>query len=369
MNKTEKYQWQDHPFEEFPVWEKGFRRIYTQNSYYFRPGNWLVLKLRDNAAGRKVRQHVQETFPPERMGAKVPLPREAQLFLDLREVRGGLKNYAIWLQLGERKPKLLLSIQELAEEILQDCPHLFAGDDAYLWEEMARNWEDLGELDKAAHCLYTQAKLQPGKTDAWLNLGALYRQAKSWGSAVEANLRGLRFDPDDRYLKSNLNGILANESATAEALDYFDFLVEYYPDPFNLLIAGDLLRLLGKYGDAEERYQQGANLGEPGNRARLRCLTGLADIYLADKNYDQAKVTVERALETWSDDAVILEMAVQLYLATGDYAKLKACTTKLVQVQPNSVPGHRALARTYLAEGNTAKAKQYAARAKKLAEG
>ena len=363
MNITEKYQWQSHPFQELPVWEKGFRRIYTQNSYYFRPGHWLVLKLRDNAAGRKVRKYIQEAFPPERLGTKVPLPLESEMFLRLRDVRAWLSYYATWLGLGDPKPKLLKAAYQTAQEILQAYPHLFTGDDVYLWEDMARFWENCGELEKAVHCLQTQAQLQPGITDSWLNLGAMYSQARLWGPAVNAYLRGLRFDPEDRYLKENLSQILTDKFAMVKARQYFDQLIANYPEPFNLLIAGDLLCLLGKFKDAADRYHKGANLADPDNRAGLRCLTGLGEIYMAENNYAQVKVVVDRVLESWPEDAVGLRLAVQLDLTKGDYTKLKDHAHRLVMVQPDSPLGHKALARCFLAEGNAHKARQHSARA------
>lgn len=218
MNMTEKYQWQRQPFQAYPVWEKGFRRIYTQKSYCFRPGHWLVLQLRDNMVGKLVRKKVEQTFPQERIGTNVPLPREAKMFLQLREVRGYLKTYAYWLDQGEQKLSFLRDIYILAEEIFQDYPHLFSGDDVYLWEDMARHWEGLGDLNKATRCLLNQAKLQPGKTDAWLNLGAMCNGVRMYGPAVAAYLQGLRFDPNDGYIKDNLNNILGDGFATIQVL-------------------------------------------------------------------------------------------------------------------------------------------------------
>ena len=366
MNMTEKYQWQQHPFQEYPVWEKGFRRIYTQKSYYFWLGHWLVLKLRDNMAGRLVRKKVEETFPLERIGTKVPLPRKAEMFLLLREVRGYLNSYAHWLEQGEQKPDFLRYIYKLAEEIFQSYPHLFSGDDVYIWEDMARYWEALGDLNKATRCLLNQAQLQPGKTEAWLNLGAMYYEASMYGPAAVAYLQGLRFDPDDRYIKDNLNNILGDRFATVQALKYFDEYVEDYPEPLNFLLAGDMLCRVRKYDAAMKRYRKGAKVAPAANRARLRCLTGLGEIYLAKRDYAQARSAVDQALAVWPDDELALELMVKLLQIKGTYAQLKKYARKLVRAQPNSVLGHRALARCLLAQGEAEKAKQHAARVKRV---
>lgn len=237
----------------------------------------LVMKPKDNIACG----HVDENFPAERPGTKAPLSLEFEMFLELQRVKSLLSSFRNWLSQGEFKPVLLRIAYMTAEEIFAAYPHLFRGNDAYLLEEMAWYWEGCGEIDKAIRCLMVQARLQPGKTDAWLNLGAVYGQQKMWGQAVETYLRGLRFDPEDRYIRSNLNQILADKNAADVALEYSDTVAANHPNPFNLLIAGDLYAMLGMYGQAAARYARGARKAGPDNRAGLRCLTGLAGIYLA----------------------------------------------------------------------------------------
>ncbi|MGI6366617.1 MAG: tetratricopeptide repeat protein [Bacillota bacterium] len=366
MNINRDCQGQTLPFQEFPVWEKGFRRIYTQNSYYFRPGFWLVLKLRDNRAGRLIRKHVEENFPEERLGTNVPLPRRSEMFLELRRVRWLLKGYSFWLEQGQPKPKLLDLAYDLAEEIVQSYPDLFKGDDTCLWEDMYRYWESLGELEKAIRCLVVQAHLQPGKTDAWLNLGALYYANQMWGPATEAYLRGLRFDPEDRYIQHNLSLILENSAAVTEAKSFFNTMVGKYPNSFNLLITGDLHRMLGETKKAAGRYHQGILRDRRCDRAGLRCCTELTKICLASKDYDRARWALETALVSWSDDIICLELAVELYSALEELGKLKKYARMLVRRAPNSVAGHRALGRCYLAEGDTVKAREHATRAREL---
>lgn len=218
MNITRGYEDQTLPFEDLPVWEKGFRRIYTQKSYYFRPGHWLVLKLRDNAAARKIRKHVSETFPKERQGTNVPLPLESQMFLNLRQVKGWLNTYKTWRDMGKTKPFFLELAYKGAEEILLACPWLFKGDDIYLWEDMAMHWQEYGKLNKAARCYRNQARLQPNKTDAWINLSSMYFDCCMFISSAEACLEGLKVDPDDPYLGDNLSTILSDKLVAAKVL-------------------------------------------------------------------------------------------------------------------------------------------------------
>ena len=39
------------PWHEARVFQRGFRRIYTQKSYYYRPGHWLVIQFRHTPRG------------------------------------------------------------------------------------------------------------------------------------------------------------------------------------------------------------------------------------------------------------------------------------------------------------------------------
>lgn len=224
----------------------------------------LDMKLSDNVAGGLARKHVDENSPTKRPGIKAPLSLEYEMFFELQRVKSLLSSFRNWLILGKFKPVLLRIVYKTAEEIFATYPHLFRGDDAYLWEEMAWYWEGCGGIDKAIHCLMVQARLQPGKTDAWLNLGAVYEQQKMWGQAVETYLRGLRFDPEDRYIRSNLNQILADKNATDVALEYLDTAATKYPNPFNLLLAGICMRCWECTG----KLRQGTCLG-PGGLSRI----------------------------------------------------------------------------------------------------
>ncbi|MGI6365582.1 MAG: hypothetical protein ACOX2G_07550 [Bacillota bacterium] len=57
---------------------------------------------------------------------------------------------------------------------------------------------------------------------------------------------------------------------------------------------------------------------------------------------------------------------VELYSALEELGKLKKYARMLVRRAPNSVAGHRALGRCYLAEGDTVKAREHATRAREL---
>ncbi len=325
----------------------------------------LVMKPKDNVAGGLARRHVDENSPTNRPGIKAPLSLEYEMFLELQRVKSLLSSFRNWLSRGKFKPVLLRIAYKTAEEIFAAYPHLFRGNDTYLWEEMAWYWEGCGEIKKAIRCLLVQAQLQPGKTDAWLNLGAVYGQQKMWGQAVETYLRGLRFDPEDRYIRSNLNQILADKNVTDVALEYLDTVAAKYPDPFNLLIAGDLYEMLGMNKEAVARYARGARKAGPDNRAGLRCLTGLVKIFLEAQEYEKARPVVEQTLACWKDDKTCLEQAVELYSAEEEVDKLKKYALRLVQ-KYSSVAGHQALARCYLAEGDVVRAKEHVTRARKL---
>lgn len=109
----------------------------------------------------------------------------------------------------------------------------------------------------------------------------------------------------------------------------------------------------------------GARRAEPDNRAGLRCLTGLAKIYLAAQEYEKAMPVVEQTLAHWKDDKICLEQAVELYSAEEEVVKLQKYALRLVR-KYSSAAGHQALARCYLAEGDVARVKEHITRARKL---
>lgn len=218
----------------------------------------------------------------------------------------------------------------------------------------------------AINCAAWQRNLQPGKWEAWMDMGDLCFRHREWGLAAESYLRAGRISYKD--LGENLNLLVADEAAAAEALDFFAAMVKESPNPFNHLITGDLKRLRGDLEGAARNYRQGIIRNTRCDRGGLRCATELAKICLAKGDLEGARWALEPALLSWPDDLANIELAVELYSALGELSRLKRWARKLVGRLSSSVAGHRALARCHFAAGEAERARKHTDLARELCE-
>lgn len=199
------------PWDHAAVFKQGFRQLYTQKSYCHRPGNWLVIQLRNTKEARELYWWVLKRIPEERMGLNVPIPKRNRAMLKVRWVEW------VFRSTEQFSMQLLLKMQDALNYAKKENPRLFRGDRAYLWERMAFAFIDHHHLKKAEECLRTQASFQPTKTDAYLNLGAFLSSYGFEQAAIKVYKEGLAIDPKCEYLNYNLGVVSQSMGKTTQA--------------------------------------------------------------------------------------------------------------------------------------------------------
>jgi len=105
------------------------------------------------------------------------------------------------------RPLQVSVLQRIYSELLavkNAAPELFAGDDVYLWEQLAFAFHYHAQIKQAERCLRIQAELQPDKSDAFLNLGVFLTDAGYYDAALAAYQEGLQRTPHCEFLNYNL---------------------------------------------------------------------------------------------------------------------------------------------------------------------
>lgn len=273
------------PWNELVVFAKGFRRVYTQNSYRKRPGKWLVIQFRDNYTGWRRFEWVLQRVPPERIGANAPPPRSAFLRLKLAQAKKILQAG------GERS--LRSSELDLALELLQAVkaanPRLF-GSHVYLWEELAYAYYDSHNLQQAEYCLRQLADLMPGSSEPYINLGAFFISEGMISQAILAYKEGLAANPNDEYLYLNLASLYASIGAFAKADEVLNNAILSNPDRgLSYLFRGDLAMEREQYETAVQNYRRALELltSEHWIEMRKGCFMQLASALMYLKRYDE----------------------------------------------------------------------------------
>ena len=131
-------------------------------------------------------------------------------------------------------PGKIKQADTLLNEIYHKDPHIFNGERAYLWEMLGWAYHIFGDMRKAEKCLRKQAGLQPGRADAYLNLGCFYDNGGMPGLALSIYMEGLEESPDDPCLLHNLAELSYRSGLYEAAHKYIYQAQNINPDcPYN----------------------------------------------------------------------------------------------------------------------------------------
>ncbi|WP_069649267.1 tetratricopeptide repeat protein [Caloranaerobacter ferrireducens] len=254
---THEVKYKLSPYDPVEVFKRGFRSIYYQNSYMHRPGKWLVIKLRNTKIAYDTREWIINNIPEERIGTNVPIPKEVYSKWKLEEVEKIL-DYIENNKLNKEKRKdILKRCMKLLKEVLEDSQNLFKGDKIYLWEKLGYAFYNLVELKLMEECLRTQAKLQPGNADAFLNIGVFYENYGFIQKAINIYLEGLQIEPNNEYIYYNLSAMLIDEGYWDYAEKIIDESLKIKSDTeINYKLKGDISFYKKDYKMALQCYEK-----------------------------------------------------------------------------------------------------------------
>lgn len=282
-----------HPWEPLAVFEKGFRQLYTQESYYHRPGKWLVIQFRNTKKADERYNWIMERIPETRLGTNIPLPtsRKAELKVEWVEQVFNQKDFV--------EMKLLLKMHEELKYTEKNHPTVFKGERVYLWERMAWAFHGHNHLKKAEECLRTQASLQPGKSDAYLNLGVFLTDAGLYNAAIKVYKEGLAITPGCEFLNYNLAMLCGSMGKTTQAqLACNNAMLANPTRPINYFSKGELCLEKNQYQAAIQYFEQAVELctDDEWKGTKIASMRYMGEAYMQLDDYKKAAYVLKRVL-------------------------------------------------------------------------
>lgn len=198
---------------------------------------------------------------------------------------------------------------------------------ANLWEDLAAEWFQVGNITRAEFCLRQMACLQPGCADAYLNLGYYLSTVGLVEKAKLAYWEGLDVNPGDQFIVYNLATLYIEAGQQQKALELLDRAISTSCEPGVVLKSkADLLRDWGRLGMAALTYELALeHLGERWPDFRREIIRHLAECYQIEGRMDAAITTWERALNLVNIDQearynlVLLNYQQQKWLKVINY--------------------------------------------------
>lgn len=317
------------PWDPPRVFMKGFRQLYTQDSYEHRPGKWLVIQFRNTKQAAERYDWVLERIPTEWLGRNVPLPKTYQAEQKVKWVERVLENYE-YLECD-----LLNKLLDALKYAKIENPRLFRGKRVYLWERLAFEYQSYGNLSKAEHCLRIQATLQPGSSEAFLNLGVFLTEAGRFSDAIAAYKEGLAVTPNCEFLNYNLASLYTSMGQPLLAQRALNEAILANPERgLNHFIKGEACMENQQFEAALTYFQQALTLLE-----------------------DEEWVSVK--LET------LLNIGAA-YMHLGQLDKAVTSFSEALGLEPDCLEAHAYLASCFGRQNNQARAKWHSMKARQL---
>lgn len=176
----------------------------------------------------------------------------------------------------------------------------------------------LDDDDKALASFQEAVRVDATSKEAWENLGITYQTMREYTKAREAFAKVVELDPDDVDGKFALADMYFNEGNHEKALEFYYQAAETKgDDPALQYQIGASNFSLEQFSEAAMAFQKAAALSKDTDLALYRdAMYNLAISYLRLKEYDAARATTERLLET-EDSAELHELLGRILSQMG----------------------------------------------------
>lgn len=358
------------PYNPIEVFKNGFRSIYYQNSYMYRPGNWLVIQLRKTNKAFKIKEWIMEVIPKERIGTNVPIPKEVLSKWKMEHVDKSLISLENNNFSKEKRSNMLKNNMKLLKEALEDNTDLFKGETIFLWERLGFEFYGLGELNNMEECLRIQADLQPGIADAFLNMGVFYNGYGFMQKALDVYIEGLQINPNDECIYYNVSSMLSEEGYWDYGFKMIEEAIKINQDrAINYMLKGDICYYKKEYKESIEAYEQSFNnivendfkefLMEPLNNY----ITACRELDIIQK----IKILLENEYLFDKEDVKTLIKLSNIYIDVfQDYKQSICYAEKILDKQPDSIQAYEVLMKYNIHINNEIKIWQYKKKLKEL---
>jgi len=253
-------------------------------------------------------------------------------------------------------PKKIQAAEREFQELLKQAPN-----DAAVWLGLGRAEEFRGNLDQARARYLEALKRAPGYLQARYALAEISLIQKRPDETLRQAEEILKVRPNDpraRLLHAEALARTGNKSTAR--IELTRITDRSYSTQAQVELG--LLALSEKnYHEAEEIFGKLRATGDP------RAITGLAEVYTAQKYFDKALALLSDGLTKSSNSVPLLDQYATTAALAGQYDLAIAQFQKLIALEPNSVRTRLKLAETFTRKGDDSDALQTYAGAAKLA--
>jgi len=223
--------------------------------------------------------------------------------------------------------------------------------DAVLRMQLGRAYRLKGDLESSRKQFLAAVQQRPDLVEARYELAATGLLQHHPQQAVQQATEILSTHPNDRRARLLYSTGLINSGDAAAARAVLTRLVQDFPQDPEPRVQMGLLAL------TERNYPQAIQiLGSYRAQGDERIFAALANAYLHQKQFDQARSIVSEGLAKWPDSSILLEQLADTEALTGNYDLALAQYRKVLDRDPKSIDVRRRMAEVYDLQGDQARA-------------
>ncbi len=242
----------------------------------------------------------------------------------------------------------------------------------YIFERLACYYEQQGNITRAIRCLRLQSVLNPESIEPYLNISSFCIINNMEENAIQACKDGLKKNPGDQYLISNLVIALSNIGNHDSALTFLKQILEN--DSGNILfwkLMGDLYYEMDNNKEAIKCYKTVLSIKNGNAKNTLKfygeIYNSIGACYFEEGKYNKAVKYYKKALLYNPNDNYTLLSLSQIYFYYSEDIDTALNYTKLlVDRVPDSGFGQYQLGLIYLEYGCIEKSRWHLYKARRL---
>ena len=227
-------------------------------------------------------------------------------------------------------PPVLEAKKQTPTEIAADARYR-----AEIHSELAANYYSRRQYDIALDELKIANTADPKYVPAYNMFGLTYMELGEDRLAEESFSKALRLAPNNPDINNNYGWYLCNRKREKDSIAYFLAAVKdpLYQQPHKPLNnAGICSRRIGENAQAEEYFRRALRVAPDDPSIHLQ----LADLNYSRHNLAQAKLHLNRVMETPNPNAEVLWLAIRMDRKLGDRNSEASNALKLKQRYPDS---------------------------------
>lgn len=356
-----------------------------KNSFQKTPGYWLELIFSKDLKGRNLYNQLTQKVAHNKKDGSVFYPT---IDLSVRQLQAGWINKYNFCIKDRNEDKWKLFFKELKEHMkCERMDNVYVGLNLllrynpfflkkykrhYMFERLAYYYEQQGDIIRAIRCLRLQGVLSPKSVEPYLNMSSFYIINNMEEDAIRACKIGLKKNPRDQYLISNLVIALSNMGNHDSALVFLKQALE--SDSKNILfwkLMGDLYYEMDNNEEAIKCYKTVLGMKNENGGKMLNfygeIYNSIGACYFEEEKYSKAVKYYKKVLLYKPDDNYTLLSLSQIYFYyLGDVDTALNYTKLLVDQAPDSGFGQYQLGLIYLEYGCIEKSRWHLYKARRL---